>query len=263
MSDLTTNNNIDGAKKPKKIKGILIAIIFALIFVTAIIFILVLKPFKDKVSLEANQIKIGNDVYTFSAEKGIDNFSQIDSSDGEYISTYTFEVNDTEIGYSNLSLYNVTTYDGVSQKTKVAKAEELGWQYRNAFVPGGSYSQYYTKDGVLDWSSIEADYNKVISEGTLKNLDYYEALLDICEYEADEAIEADNIASLEEYGTKHYADSKKYIMSILAHGKLCHQLVNGEIDYFVLAFDMFTGRPAAIKIHIYGTADVVNARNFN
>lgn len=263
MSDLTTNNNIDVAKKTKKSKGILIAIIFALILVTAIIIILVLKPFEDKVSLEANQIKIGNDIYTFSAENGIDNFSQIDSSDGEYISTYTFEVNGTEIGYSNLSLYNVTTYDGVSNKTKVAKAEELGWHYRNAFVPGGSYSQYYTKDGVLDWSSIEADYNKVISEGTLKNLDYYEALLDICEYEADEAIEADNIASLEEYGTKHYADSKKYIMSILAHGKLCHQLVNGEIDYFVLAFDMFTGRPAAIKIHIYGTADVVNARNFN
>lgn len=263
MSDRTNDNNIDVSKKAKNSKGILIAILLALILIVAVVIILVLKPSESKTSIKADQIKIGNEVYTFSAENGIDNFGQVDSSDGEYISTYTFEVKGTEIGYSNFTLYDVTTYDGVSQKSKVAQAEEMGWHYRNAFVPGGSYSQYYTKDGVVDWSLVEADYNKVISEGTLKNLDYYEALLDICEYEADEAIEADNIASLEEYGTKHYADSKKYIMSILAHGKLCNQLVNGEIDYFVLAFDMFTGRPAAIKVHVYGTADIVNSRNFN
>lgn len=249
----------------KNNKGILIAIILALIIIVAIVIILVIKPFGSKesnIELEANQIRIGNDVYTFSVENGIDNFNQVDSSDGEYISSYTYAVKGTEIGYSNFTLYDVTTCDGVSQKSKVAEAEEMGWRYRNAFVPGGVYSQYYTKDGVIDWSAIETDYNMVISEGTLKNLDYYEALVDICDYEADEAIEADDITKLEEYGTKHYADSKKYIMSILAHGKLCDQLVDGEIDYFILAFDMFTGSPASLKIHVYGTADVVNSRDF-
>lgn len=233
--------------------------------IVAVVIVVIVKPFGkkvEKVNLQANQISIGGKAYTFSAENGIEGFSQVEASDGEYISTYTMEVEGTELGYTNFTFYDVETYDGVSQKLREAKAEEKGWRYRGAFVPGGTYYQYYTENGVIDWSAIEADYNKVIADNSFKKLEYYNALLDICEYTADECIEADNVSGLEEYGTKHYADSKLYIMSILAHGKLCNQLVNGEIDYFVLAFDMFTGQPAALKAYVYGTADVVNARGF-
>ena len=231
-------------------RKLIVIILALLVAIAAIVVVVVLKPFggkEEKVELQSNQINIGGKAYTFSAENGIDNFSQVEASDGEYISTYTMEVEGIELGYTNFTFYDVETYDGVSQKLREAQAEEKGWRYRGAFVPAGTYYQYYTETGVIDWNAIEA---------------YYNALLDICEYTADECLEADDVAGLEEYGTKHYADSKLYIMSILAHGKLCNQLVNGEIDYFVLAFDMFYGQPAALKAHVYGTADVVKARGF-
>lgn len=246
-------------------RKLIVIILALLVAIAAIVVVAVLKPFGDKeekVELQSNQINIGGKAYTFSAENGIDNFSQVEASDGEYISTYTMEVEGIELGYTNFTFYDVETYDGVSQKLREAQAEEKGWRYRGAFVPAGTYYQYYTETGVIDWNAIEADYNKVIADNSFKNLEYYNALLDICEYTADECLEADDVAGLEEYGTKHYADSKLYIMSILAHGKLCNQLVNGEIDYFVLAFDMFYGQPAALKAHVYGTADVVKARGF-
>lgn len=245
----------------------LIAIIVTLLvaMATAVVAV-VIKPFDGKkekrVELQPNQIMVGGKVYTFSAENGIDNFAQIDISDGEYKSTYTFTANGKELGYTNFSFYDVETYDGVAQDTRPVNTEELGWRYRGAFVPGGTYYQYYTEAGVIDWGAIEADYNKVIADNSFKNLEYYDVLLDICEYTADECIEADDVAGLAEYGTNSYADSKLYIMSILAHGKLCNQLANGEIDFFVMIFEMFTGQPSALKVYVYGTADVVNARGF-
>lgn len=248
----------------RKLIVVLLALIIA---IAATIVVIVVKPFggKDednKVELLPNQIMVGGKAYAFSASSGIDNFDQIDVSDGEYKSTYTFTVAGRELGYSNFTFYDVETCDGVAQDMRPVKAEELGWRYRGAFVPGGTYFQYYTESGVIDWSEAEADYNKVIADNSFKSLEYYDALLDVCGYTADECIEADDVAGLEEYGTKSYADSKLYIMSILAHGKLCSQIANGEIDYFVLAFDMFTGQPAALKVYVYGTADVVNARGF-
>lgn len=248
-------------------KGKLIAIIVALLVTVAtIVIVIMVNPFghktDNKVELQSNQLMVDGKVYSFSAENGIDNFNQIDISDGEYKSTYTFTVNGKELGYTNFSFYNVETCDGITQDMRPVKTEELGWRYRGAFVPGGTYFQYYTDNGVIDWSAIEADYNKVITDDSFKNLEYYDALLDICEYTADECIEADNVAGLVEYGTNSYADSKLYIMSILAHGKLCNQLANGEIDYFVMIFEMFTGQPSALKVYVYGTADVVNARSF-
>lgn len=245
----------------------LIAIILALLVTAAAVVVVVMvKPFggkeDKKVELQPNQIMVGGKAYTFSAENGIDNFNQIDTSDGEYKSTYTFTVNGKELGYTNFSFYDVETYDGVAQDMRPVNTEELGWRYRGAFVPGGTYYQYYTEEGVIDWSAVETDYNKVIADNSFKNLDYYDALVDICENTPDQCIESDDVAGLEEYGTNSYADSKLYIMSILAHGKLCNQLANGEIDYFVMAYEMFTGQPSSFKVYVYGTAEVVNARGF-
>lgn len=241
-------------------RKLLIIILVLIIAIATTVVVVVVKPFdgkgeNNKVELQPNQIMVGGEAYTFSALNGIDNFDQIDASDGEYKSTYTFTVADKELRYSNFTLYDVETYDGVAQNMRPVKTEELGWRYRGAFVPGGTYFQYYTEAGVIDWNAIEEDYNKVMAEGSFKNLAYYDALQDICENTADECIEADDVAGLEEYGTNSYADSKLYIMSILAHGKLCNQLANGEIDYFVLIFEMFSGQPAALKVYVYGAAE--------
>lgn len=248
---------VEETKKGGKLKFVIMGLL-ALI-VVAVVVIVVVKPFSKESKLKPNEIKIGDDVYTFSAENGIDNFDKVDKKDGEFSDQDYFVIQDNKLANVSFYVFDGMTYDGGTENYD--KAESVGWHHRGAFVWGGDYFQYYTSEGIIDWDKVEEDYNKVIADETFKNLEYYEILLETCEAEANDFINADDVAGLEDFGQKSYADSKKYIMSILAHASLYNQLINGEIDYFVLA-SISSGQPVYMKVKIYSTEERVVSWGF-
>lgn len=209
---------------------------------------------------EDGSVRIKGQVYTFSAENGIDNWNEI--ADGVVISggisndyypadggeaqkvdyddhenypvvfqrSMNNEVNGVTIGSGGFYIYgDYLLSDGVTSTVTGDELMANGYMQVN---DSDLYTKYYTQDGWVSYDDIEADYEKIISEDSFKGLDYYDVLGEISSDFVKPSYTMDDVAgTVEDFG--EIGDSKKLMLDWLAKGKCIKLLMNGEIDYFI------------------------------
>lgn len=209
---------------------------------------------------EDGSVRIKGQVYTFSAENGIDNWNEI--ADGVVISggisndyypadggeaqkvdyddhenypvvfqrSMNNEVNGVTIGSGGFYIYgDYLLSDGVTSTVTGDELMANGYMQVN---DSDLYTKYYTQDGWVSYDDIEADYEKIVSDDSFKGLEYYDVLGEISSDFVKPSYTMDDVAgTVEDFG--EIGDSKKLMLDWLAKGKCIKLLMNGEIDYFI------------------------------
>lgn len=209
---------------------------------------------------EDGSVRIKGQVYTFSAENGIDNWNEI--ADGVVISggisndyypadggevkkvdyddyenypvvfqrSMNNEVNGVTIGSGGFYIYgDYLLSDGVTSTVTGDELMANGYMQVN---DSDLYTKYFTQDGWISYDDIEADYDKIVSEDSFKGLDYYDVLGEISSDFVKPSYTMDDVAgTVEDFG--EIGDSKKLMLDWLAKGKCIKLLMNDEIDYFI------------------------------
>lgn len=209
---------------------------------------------------EDGSVRIKGQVYTFSAENGIDNWNEI--ADGVVISggisndyypadggevkkvdyddyenypvvfkrSMNNEVNGVTIGSGGFYIYgDYLLSDGVTSTVTGDELVANGYMQVN---DSDLYTKYYTQDGWVSYDDIEADYEKIISEDSFKGLDYYDVLGEISSDFVKPSYTMDDVAgAVEDFG--EIGDSKKLMLDWLARGKCMKLLMDGEVDYCI------------------------------
>lgn len=229
---------------------------------------------------EDGSIRIKGHVYTFSAKNGIDNWNEI--ADGVVISggisndyypadggevkkvdyddyenypvvfqrSMNNEVNGVTIGSGGFYIYgDYLLSDGVTSTVTGDELMANGYMQVN---DSDLYTKYFTQDGWISYDDIEADYEKIISEDSLKGLDYYDVLGEISSDFVKPSYTMDDVAgAVEDFG--EIGDSKKLMLDWLAKGKCIKLLMNGEIDYFIcqsITVDAEDGASALLVFYV-------------
>lgn len=229
---------------------------------------------------EDGSVRIKGQVYTFSAENGIDNWNEI--ADGVVISggisndyypadggeakkvdyddyenypvvfqrSMNNEVNGVTIGSGGFYIYgDYLLSDGVTSTVTGDELMANGYMQVN---DSDLYTKYFTQDGWVSYDDIEADYEKIISEDSFKGLDYYDVLGEISSDFVKPSYTMDDVAgAVEDFG--EIGDSKKLMLDWLAKGKCIKLLMNGEIDYFIcqsITVDADEGASALLVFYV-------------
>lgn len=206
-------------------------------------------------------IRVKGEVYSFSAENGIDNWGDIAGgcvlfggasntlypADGgepvkvDYDDTVNYpvvfqrsvntEVSGITIGSGGFYIYtDYVLADGV---TSTVTGEELvakGYMQRNDST---EYYRYVTDAGDVDFKDIEADYEKIVSENSFKGLDYYDVLGEVSSDMVKSEYYMDDVAGAIERMKDMDLDPKKAMMDWLARGKCTKLIVDGQVDYYI------------------------------
>ncbi len=235
-------------KKSGKKTGIIIGAVAVVVAVAAIAIVMLLGGSAGKIEIEGKS-------YSYSAEEGIEDIEKI--CDGVVVYTgFSGEIHTTSgevqevsgidvlggkypiayIGTRNISadvaVTNYTVYGEFKTSqgaTHNSATDELA--KKDYMVVGDVYNVIKTDKGIIDYSDIEKDYEKVISDNSFKGIDYIDSASLAGGDVAKIAVSSDDVNMLLDF---YPEDSKKAgMMYLLSRGKAIDMLINGEAQYVV------------------------------
>lgn len=227
-------------------------------------------------------IKVDDEVYTFSASEGIDDYENINNgvvcSSGmnyEYYEKgasesvvvdvnnyYTYiissagqacVINDMTIkGMLFIFTDNYETEDGITKNSSVKEIEKAGYmKYRNG---NNSYVQLATAEENLDWKEIEEDYKEAQKTGDFSHLSYYESFKTVLPDKMK--ININDFEAMLECVADGDVEGKNLIMFYLGYAMLTDKLVSGEIRYFYYK-EVSAGNKNILSVEIISDVDNV------
>ena len=253
----------------KKLFGIVLGIIIG---AACLVFVVVL--IVSLASSNTGRVQVGGTWYNYSAESGIENFSDIENGvywnvmgslryaeEGADEWTETSPLRDTPMALiygsnelRNFEEYEVACYtfmfaedfktgDGITDSSSEQEIEQKGYFDYGLFATPNGYCQFYTEDAVLDWDAIADDMELLEEENDFDELDYGdyigESSLDFWRFAVRDGIDSymdydDVLEFLEDDMWEDYGSPEEIITSQLAFAKLFYLLEEGEIDYFII-----------------------------
>lgn len=248
LSEETIAEN--GAKKNDKKKFIIIGAIVAVALVVVLVSLL---------GGRGGKIKIEGKTYSYSAEEGLKGIDKISDGvvvmNGASASLYTdgksekidvFDVYDgkypvvymgwrapaeDDIAFSSFSIYgDYKTKDGATWDTNISDLEKKGYLCYN-----DNCYMIVTEKGNIDWDDIEKDYEKIVSTGSFKDIEYIDGALAVAADAIKSDVYMDDAQAVIDFCNSIGKDEggKNAMMYWLARGKAAYMLMEGEIDYFV------------------------------